>query len=131
MMADAKHILKFLQRGVGMLLNMRLEFLWVELTPAPPALFRGQRPRLRGIQIPVNRASTEVEALSGFHFGTAFVDEFHYPVPQVQCIGFHAHKPITECTNVNVKCYIYTCRSYAFMSRACAWRSGWGNASHS
>ena len=64
MMADAKHILKFLQRGVGMLLDMRLEFLRVELAPAPPALFRGQRSRLRGIQIPVNRASTEVKALS-------------------------------------------------------------------
>ena len=112
MMADAKHILKFLQRGVGMLLDMRLEFLRVELAPAPPALFRGQRSRLRGSQIPVNRASTEVKALSGFHFGTAVMDEFHYPFPQVQCIGFHAHKPITECPNVNVKCYTSPLRPY-------------------
>jgi hypothetical protein len=33
------------------------------------------------------------------------VDEFDHPFPQVQCVGFHAHKPIRLCANVNVKCY--------------------------
>jgi hypothetical protein len=33
------------------------------------------------------------------------VDELHHPFPQIQCIGFHAQKPIRLCANVNMKCY--------------------------
>jgi len=94
-MADAKYVLEFLKRGVGVLLDVNLEFLWVELTPMSPAFFRSQRICLHGIQIPINGASRKVEAPRGFNFRAAFADEFHDPFPQVQCISFHAHKPST------------------------------------
>ena len=53
--ADPKHVLKFLECGVGMPGNAGLEFLGVELAPMAPALFRGQRSGLRGIQTPQER----------------------------------------------------------------------------
>jgi hypothetical protein len=33
------------------------------------------------------------------------VDKLHHPFPQIQCIGFHALKPIKLCANVNMKYY--------------------------
>jgi len=106
MMADAKHLLEFLEGGVGMLLDVGAEFLRVELAPMTPAGFGGQRSLLGGGQIAVDGAATEVKAAGGLGFGTAGVDEFDHPFPQIQCIGFHAHKPVTICANVNMKCYI-------------------------
>jgi hypothetical protein len=35
------------------------------------------------------------------------VDKLHHPFPQIQCIGFHAKKPIRLCANVNMKCYSF------------------------
>ena len=107
-MADAKHFLEFLEGGVGMLLDVRLEFLGVKFPPVSPALFRGQRPRLHGVQIAVNGAPAEFKAPGGLGFGAARPDEFHYPLPQVQRISFHARKPTTLCPNVNMKCYRLT-----------------------
>ena len=105
-MADAKHFLEFFEGGVGMFFDVNLEFLRVELAPMTPAGFGGQRPRLHGVQIAVNGAPTELKAPGCLGFGAARLDEFHHPFPQVQCISFHAHKPITPCPNVNMKCYI-------------------------
>jgi hypothetical protein len=105
-MADAKRLLEFLEGGVGMFVDVRLEFLGVELAPMSPALFRGQRPRLHGVQIAVNGAPAEFKAPGGLGFGAARLDEFHYPFPQVQSISFHARKPVSLCPNVNVNYYI-------------------------
>jgi hypothetical protein len=105
-MADAEDGLKFLEGGVGMLFDVNLKFLRVEFAPVAPDLFGGQRSRLGGGQITVDGAPTEVKVPGGFDFGAAFVDEFNHPFPQIQCTGFHAHKPITLCPNVNMKCYI-------------------------
>ena len=58
MMADPKHLLEFLEGGVGMLFNVGVEFFWVQLTPVSPARFRGQRAFLGGGQIAVNGAPT-------------------------------------------------------------------------
>ena len=104
-MADAKHGLEFLERGVRMFFDVRLEFMRVELTPMSPALFRGQPPRFHGVQIAVNGAPAEFKTPGGLGFGAARLNEFHHPFPQVQRIGFHALKPITLCPNVNMKCY--------------------------
>jgi len=104
-MADAEGLLEFLEGGVGMLFDVNLELLRVEFPPVSPALFRGQRPRLYRGQIAVNGAPAEFKAPGGLGFGTARPDEFHHPFPQVQRISFHAHKPITLCPNVNMKCY--------------------------
>ena len=89
-MADAKHLLEFLEGGVGMVLDVNLEFLRVELAPMTPAGFGGQRPGLHGGQIAVNGAPTEIKAPGGLGFGAASLDEFHHPFPQVQRISFHA-----------------------------------------
>ena len=107
-MADSKHPLKFLEGGVGMLVDVDLEFLRVEFAPVAPAFLGGQRSRLRGGQIAVNRPPPEIKAPGGLDFGPTLVDELHHPFPQIQCIGFHAHKPVMICANVNMKCYSST-----------------------
>ena len=105
-MADAKHLLEFLEGGIGMLFDLGLEFLRVEFAPVSPACFRGQRAGFGGVQIPINGTPGQVEPPGGLGFGAARFDEVHHPFPQVQRICFHALKPITLCPNVNVKCYI-------------------------
>jgi hypothetical protein len=105
MMADAEGLLEFLEGGVGMFLDMSLEFPRVEFAPMTPAGFGGQRPRLHSVQIAVNGTPTEFKAPGGLGFGATRLDEFHHPFPQVQRISFHALKPIKLCTNVNMKCY--------------------------
>jgi hypothetical protein len=104
--ADPKHGLEFLEGGVGMLCNAGLEFFGVELAPMAPALFGGQRSGLRGIQIPINGTPRQIKTPGGLGFGTTALNEFHHPFPQVHCISFHAHQPITLCPNVNMNCYI-------------------------
>jgi len=80
-MADRKHPLKFLEGGVGMLLDVDLEFLRVEFAPVAPAVLGGQRSRLRGGQIAVNRPPPQIKAPGGLGFGTAALNEFHHPFP--------------------------------------------------
>jgi hypothetical protein len=105
MMADAKHTLEFLEGGVGMFFDVNLEFPRVEFSPVSPALLRGQRALLGGDQIPINRTPGQIKPPGRLDFGAARLDEFHHPFSQVQRISFHAHKPITLCPNVNMKCY--------------------------
>src|ERR1035438_4636306 len=109
MMADAKHLLDFLEGGVGMFFDVRLKFFGVELAPFSPAGFRGERAGLAGFQIPVNGTPPHVKAPGGLGFGAAGLDEFHHPFPQVQRVSFHARKSVTICPNVNMNCY--TCKS--------------------
>ena len=106
-MADAEDGLQFLEGGIGMLFDVRLELLGVELAPMTPTGFGGQRPRLPGVQIAVNGAAAEIKAAGGLGFGAARLDEFHHSFPQVQRIGFHAHNLISLCPNVNVKRYSF------------------------
>ena len=78
MMADAKHGLQFLEGGVGMFLDVRLEFLGVEFAPMSPALFRGQRALLSGAQIPIDGTARQVKAPGGLGFGAAARNEFYH-----------------------------------------------------
>jgi len=78
-MADAKDRLKFLEGGVGMLFDVNLEFLRVEFAPMTPTGFGGQRSGLRGGQITIDGAATEVKAPGGLDFGPALLDELHHP----------------------------------------------------
>jgi len=89
-MAHAKHGLEFLERGVGMFFDVRPEFLGVELAPGSPTGFRRQRPLLGGGQIPVNGTSSQGKPPGRLGFGTAALNEFDHPFPQVQRVGFHA-----------------------------------------
>ena len=91
MLADAEDLLEFLEGGVGMFLDVRLEFLRVELAPMTPACFWGQRPGLLSGQIAVNGAPTEFKAPGCLGLRTALLDEFDHPFPQVQRISFHAY----------------------------------------
>ena len=81
MMADAKDLLEFLEGGVGMFFDVRLEFLGVELAPMAPTLFRGQRAFLGGEQIPINGTPSQSEPPGGLGFGAARLDVFHHPFP--------------------------------------------------
>lgn len=104
-MADAEHHLDFFKGGIGVLFDMGAEFLRVELAPGAPTRFRWQGAFLGSDQIPVNRTPGQSKIPGGFHFGTAALNEFDHPLPQVQRIGFHARKPISLCPNVYMKCY--------------------------
>jgi hypothetical protein len=88
-MTDAEHLLEFFEGGVGMFFNMRPELLRVELAPAAPTGFGGQSALLGRRQIPVNRAPGQGKMPGGFHFGTAPLNEFYNPFPQIQRIRFH------------------------------------------
>jgi hypothetical protein len=81
MMADAKNSLEFFEGGVGMLLDVNLEFVRVELAPMAPALFRGQRPGLSGIQIPINGTPSQIKPPGGLGFGATALNESHHPFP--------------------------------------------------
>ena len=71
MMADAKHLLEFLEGGIGMSFDLGLEFLRVEFAPMTPTGFGGQCPHLHGIQIAINSAPTQFKAPGGCGFGAA------------------------------------------------------------
>ena len=89
-MADPEDFLQFLERGIGMFFDVRLELLGVELAPMSPALLRGQRARFGGGQIPINGTPGQLKTPGGLGFGAAALNEFHHSFPQVQRIGFHA-----------------------------------------
>ena len=104
-MADAKHLLEFLERGRRMLVDMGLQFLGVEFAPVPTTLLGSKRALLGGLQIAIDRAAGQAEAAGGLGLGTPFPDELDDPFPQIQRVSFHARKPILLCPNVNMKCY--------------------------
>ena len=106
-MADTEDLLEFFEGGIGVLFNMGAELLRVELAPDAPTRFRWQGALLGSDQIPVNRTPGQSKMPGGFHFGTAALNEFDHPLPQVQRIGFHARKPISLCPNVYMKCYSF------------------------
>jgi len=64
-----------------MLVDVRLEFLGVELAPMAPTLFRGQRAFLGGDQIPINGTPSQIEPPGGLGFRTPALNEFYHPFP--------------------------------------------------
>ena len=64
-MADAKHLLDFLERGVGMFFDVGLELVRVEFSPVAPTLFRVQYSGLGGGQVTVDGAPTNFKAAGG------------------------------------------------------------------
>jgi len=105
-MADAEHRLDFLEGGVGVFFDVGLELGGVELAPLPPARFRVQRTLLGGGQIPIDGTPGQIKTPGSFRLGSAALNEFHHPFPQVQRIGFHALNLISLCPIVYMKCYI-------------------------
>jgi hypothetical protein len=88
-MTHVKDGLQFFERGVGMLFNVCLKFLGIQRAPFPPACFWGERARLGGGQIAVNRAPPQIKPPGSLDFGTTRVEKFDHPLPQVQRICFH------------------------------------------
>jgi hypothetical protein len=80
-MANAEDLLDFLEGGVGMFLDVNLEFLRVELAPMSPARFRGQRALFGGDQIPINGTPRQVKPPGGLGFRATALNEFHHPFP--------------------------------------------------
>jgi len=90
-MADAKDPLQFLERGVGLVAEVRLELGRSELAPVTPTGFGGQRVRFGGGQIAINRAFAQPKEPRGRGPRAARLDKFHHPLAQIQRVGFHAH----------------------------------------
>ena len=61
-MADVEDGGQFLERGIGLCFNLVLKFLGIERAPLPPARFGGERARLGGGQIAINRAQPNRKA---------------------------------------------------------------------
>ena len=78
-MTDGKVGGEFLERGVRLLADVGLKFLGIKLAPFPPTRFRGERPRLGGGQIAIDRAAAEVEAARRLGLGTAGVKKLDDP----------------------------------------------------
>ena len=89
-MADLKDSGQFLERGLGMLFNVRRKSLGIERAPLAPACFGGERPGLGGGEVAIDRAPGQFEAAGRFNLGTAGLKKFHDPFPQIQRISFHA-----------------------------------------
>jgi len=90
-MADAKDLLEFLERGVGMFLDVGVKFGGVEFAPGTPARFGGQGVGLEGGEVAVNGAAGDAEAAGGFGLGAAGLEKLHHPFPQIQRVSFHAY----------------------------------------
>jgi hypothetical protein len=78
-MADGQAGGEFVEGGVRMFLNVGRQFFGVELAPLAPAGFRGERPRLGGGKVAIDRAPGQVEAAGRRHLGTPGLKKFHHP----------------------------------------------------
>lgn len=80
-MADVEDGGEFLERGIGLRFNVRLKFLGIQRAPFPPAGFGGQRARLGGGQIAINRAPPHRKAAGRLDLGAAGLKKLHHPFP--------------------------------------------------
>lgn len=90
-MADAKDPLQFLERGVRLLADVRLQFGRIKLAPVAPTGLRGQGVCFGGGQIAINRAFAQPKESSGLSPRAAPSYKLHHPLAQIQRVGFHAH----------------------------------------
>ncbi len=90
-MADAKDRLQFLERGVGVLADLRLKLGGIQLAPSAPTGLGGQRFGFGRGEIAINRAFAQPEHPGGLGPRAAGPDKLHHPLAQIQRVGFHAH----------------------------------------
>ena len=90
-MADAKDPLQFLQRGVGVVADVGLEFGRIQLAPMAPTGLGCQGVRFGGGQAAINRALAQPKKTGGLGPRAAPGHKLHHPLPQIQRVGFHAH----------------------------------------
>jgi hypothetical protein len=89
-MADAKNSLQFLERGGGLVADVRLKFGRIELAPVTPTGLGGQRVRFGGGQIAINRAFAQPKKTGGLGPRAAPGHKLHHPLAQIHRVGFHA-----------------------------------------
>jgi len=90
-MADAKDLLQFWERGVGLLADVRLKFGRIELAPVTPTGLGSQPFRFGGGQIAINRAFAQPKEPGGLGPRAATSHKLHHPLAQIHRVGFHAH----------------------------------------
>jgi hypothetical protein len=98
-MADAKHGLEFLERGVRMFFYLRLKFLGVEFAPMSPALFRSQRTIFGGGQIPIHGTPGQIKPPGRLGFRAAALNEFYTRSRKSNAQAFmpQAYQPMSQC----------------------------------
>ena len=88
-MADAKDPLQFLERGGGLLANVRLKFGRIEFAPGSPARFGSQGVGFDGGEVAIDRTRGNPKTPGGLGLGAARFNKLHHPLPQIQRVGFH------------------------------------------
>jgi hypothetical protein len=104
-MADAKDLLQFLERGVRLVADVRLKLVRIELAPVAPTGLGGQGVRFDGGQIAIDGALAQPKNTGGLGPRAAPSHKLHHPLAQIQRVGFHPHSLPPYTANVNVKCY--------------------------
>ena len=90
-MADAKDPLQFLERGVRLVADVRLELGRIELAPVAPTGLGGQGVRFGGGQIAVDGALAQHKNTGSLGPRAAPGHKLHHPLAQIQRVGFHTH----------------------------------------
>lgn len=80
-MADPQGGGDLLERGVRLFLDVGRKFLRIKFAPFPPAFLGGERPRLGGGQVAIDRAPRHLKAPHGLGLGTAGLKKLHHPLP--------------------------------------------------
>jgi hypothetical protein len=90
-MADAKDLLQFLERGVRLVADVRLKLVRIELAPVAPTGLGGQGVRFDGGQIAIDGALAQPKNTGGLGPRAAPSHKLHHPLAQIQRVGFHPH----------------------------------------
>jgi len=90
-MADAKDLLQFLERGVGLVVDVRLKFGRIKLAPVAPTGLGCQSVRFGCGKVTIDGAFTQPKQPGGLGSRATPGHELHHPLPQIQRVGFHTH----------------------------------------
>ncbi len=90
-MADAKNPLQFLERGVGVVADVRRKLIRIELAPVAPTGLGGQVVRFGCGQVAIDGAFAQPKQPGGLGPRAASGHKLHHPLAQIQRVGFHAH----------------------------------------
>ena len=90
-MADTKDPLQFLECGVWLMADVRLQLGRIELAPVAPTGLGCQGVCFGGGQIAIDGAFAQPKQPGGLGPGAARLDKLDHPLAQIQRVGFHAH----------------------------------------
>ena len=90
-MADAKDPLQFLERGVRLVADVRLESGRIELAPVAPTGLGCQSVRFGRGKVAIDGAFAQPKQPGGLGPRAAPGHKLQHPLAQIQRVGFHAH----------------------------------------